>query len=162
MRLSILFGGALVASAAASVALAAPVSSVAVKISPELQAKAGKRTSRYDQRDLDYLSRELQRNIERRAGVSPDGDRIEVTITDLKPNRPTFWELSERPGLSALSPSIGGAKLEGVRISADGQRTPLNFQRYDIDLINSMNFGLTPWATAQNTFSGYARKIAQN
>ena len=150
MRLSILLGGALVASAAASVALAAPVSSVAVKISPELQAKAGKRTGRYDQRDLDYLTRELQRNIEKRAGVSPDGDR------------PTFWELSEKPGLSALSPSIGGAKLEGVRIAADGQRTPLNFQRYDIDLTQSMFFGLTPWATAQNTFSGYARKIAQN
>ena len=168
MRFSLLMTAALAAAATASVAFAgAPVSSVDVRVSPEVQAKAEKRSRPFTQRgfsygtrDLDYLSRDLKQQIEREVGVAPNGDRLEVTITDLKPNRPTFKDLGERPGLSALSPALGGARLEGVRISADGARTPVSYQRYDFDIRDSVRWGITPWSTAQTAFSGFARKVA--
>jgi len=159
MRLTLIFGGALAISAA-SVALAGtPISTVSVKVSPEVQKKLDKK---YGQKEFAYLSADLQRSIERHTGVSPDGDRLEVTITDLRPNHPTFKELGDRPGLSSQSVSIGGAKLEGVRIAADGTRTPVNYERYDSDIRDSYLYGITPWATAQNAFNGFARKLARD
>ena len=43
-------------------------------------------------------------------GGKGDGARIELTITDLKPNRPTMQQTAAKPGLDPLrSISIGGA-----------------------------------------------------
>ncbi len=160
MRLSLILSGALVASATASVAFAGtPISTVSVSVSPEVQKKLDKK---YGQKEFTYLSADLQRSIERHAGVSPDGDRLEVTITDLRPNHPTFKELGDRPGLSSQSVSIGGAKLEGVRISSDGRRTPVTYERYDHDIRDSYLYGITPWSTAQGAFNGFARKLARD
>lgn len=160
MRLSILLAGALAASAAASVAFAAtPVASVSINVSPEVQKKAVKK---YGVRDLDYLKRDLQKSIERQVGVSPDGDRLEVTIVDLKPNHPTFKQMGDTVGLSSRSISIGGAALEGVRISPDGRRTPVRYSRFDNDIIESFHYGLGTWSTAQNAFDGFARRVAKD
>jgi hypothetical protein len=159
MRLSIVLAGALAASAAASVAFAAPVSSVSVNVSPELQHKVN---HTYGQRELDYLSQDLQRSIERKLGVAENGDRLEVTIVDVRPNHPTFKELGDVMGLSSRSLSIGGATLEGVRISPDGRRTPVSYKRYDNDIIEAHLYGNTTWATAQNAFDGFARRMAKD
>jgi opacity protein-like surface antigen len=159
MRLSILLGGALAAAAAASVAFAAPVSSVSIHVSPKVQHKAEKK---YGVRDLDYLQRDLQKSIEQKVGVDQSGDRLEVTIVDVQPNRPTFKQLGDTIGLSSRSISIGGATLEGVRISPDGRRTPVRYSRYDNDIVEAHLYGNTTWSTAQNAFDGFARRVAKD
>lgn len=159
MRLSILLGGALAASAAATVAFAAPVSSVSINVAPDVQKKAEKK---YGARELAYLQRDLQQSIERKAGMAENGDRLEVTIVDLKPNRPTFKQLGDTMGLSPRSISIGGAALEGVRISPDGHRTPVSYSRFDTDIVEAYLYGNTTWSTAQNAFDGFARRVAKD
>lgn len=160
MRVSILLSAALVMSAAASVALAGtPVSSVSVSVSPEVQKQLDKK---YGQRELTYLTSDLQRSVARAAGAAPNGDRLEVTIKALSPNHPTFKQMGDVPGLSMQSVSIGGATLEGVRVSADGRRTPVAYSRFDHDIRESAHYGLTTWATAQTAIDGFARKVAQD
>jgi hypothetical protein len=158
MRLSIVLAGALAASAAASVAFAAPISSVSISVSPELQHKA---THNYGQRELDRLKKDLQNRIERQVGVADNGDRLEVTILDVQPNRPTPKQIGDR-GLSYESISIGGASLDGVRISADGRRTPVSYKRYDTDLVDSYRYRIATWATAYNAIDGFARRVAED
>ena len=90
--------GALLASAPA---LAAPAQ-VNVTVGPELQEKADKSLGQREVRDL---ARDLQASIEKRLAKSGafDGQRIELVLADARPNRPTFKQMGDRPGLSYQS-----------------------------------------------------------
>src|SRR5262249_50880096 len=106
--------------AAPAVAAAAPrVSEVHVRIGPQLEAKA----KEYGQRDLDELSRDLKSSIERalaaKGRMGADGGRLEVTITDATPNRPTFAQLGRNPSLSMRSIGVGGASMQAEEIGRD-------------------------------------------
>ncbi|WP_309087942.1 hypothetical protein [Phenylobacterium sp.] len=156
MRTLALAAAALLASA--STALAAPAA-VSVAIGPELQEKAEKT---YGVRDVTRLADDLRQDVERalaKSGAHQDA-RIELVLTDAKPNRPTFKQLSDTPGLSMQSFGVGGAAIEGRIVAADGAVTPVTYRWYETDIRQA--WGDWVWSDAQVSFDRFARRLARN
>jgi hypothetical protein len=152
---------AIAAAAAAlsvsSAAMAAPAQ-VQVDIGPKLQAKAEKT---YGVREVRDLADELQRNIEQRLAKTAayDGARIELTLVDAVPNRPTFKQLGDVPGLSYQSFGLGGADIEGQVVTPDGRTTPVAYHYYENDIRYVHHVGT--WSDAEWTFDRFAAKLAR-
>ncbi len=154
MRTIALVAAALLSSATA--ALAAPAS-VTVTVGPKLQKKA---VETYGVRDVDRLAAELRKDVERelaRTGAY-DGARIELVLADAQPNRPTFKQLSDKPGLSYESFGIGGARIEGQAIAPGGGVTPLKYSYYETDIRQS--WGHSTWSDAEWTMNRFAYRLA--
>lgn len=160
MRVSnVLLGAAALALFQWAPAAAQPVS---VSYSPEFQASLH---DTLGDREGAYLTREVNHAISAalaRRGVAAGSGAIvvETTIIDADPNRPTFQQLVDRPGLDPMrSISIGGAELHAVLRSADGRvLTEVNHRRYDFtieDVFPSMT-----WSAADQAIRGFAEKVA--
>jgi hypothetical protein len=155
MRLIALSAAAILCSATA--ALAAPAT-VTVTIDPELQARF---EEDYGVREAKVLTGDLQRSVERalaRKGAHEDG-RIELVLVDVKPNRPTFKQLSDTPGLSMESFGIGGATSGGRIVAADGAERAVNYSWYETDIRES--YANWVWHDAEWTFDRFARRLAR-
>jgi hypothetical protein len=141
--------------ASATAAIAAPAS-VTVSIGPELQAKAAKTLG---VREVNDLAAELRTTVERQVAKNPvyDGARIELVLADAQPNRPTFKQLGDTPGLSYESFGVGGAKIHGVAIAASGAVTPIDYKYYESDIRWARRGGT--WADAENTFQMFAADL---
>jgi len=159
MRSPALAAGVLLASAlTASVAFAAPPA-VSVAIGPELQKKAEKT---YGVRDVQRLADELRDDVEKalaRSGAHDDA-RVELVLTDAKPNRPTFKQLADTPGLSMESFGVGGAAIEGRIVAADGAVTPVAYRWYETDIRQA--YGDWIWSDAERSFDRFAARLARN
>ncbi len=154
MRTIALAAIALLSSATA--AFAAPAS-VTVTVGPELQKKA---VETYGVRDVDRLAAELSKHVARelaRTGAY-DGARIELILVDAVPNRPTFKQLSDKPGLSYESYGIGGAKIEGQAIAPGGGVTPIKYSYYETDIRQA--WAHSTWSDAQWTMDRFAYRLA--
>ena len=149
MRIAALGFAAAVAFAGAAAAQPA----VSIAIGPKLQDKA----ETYGQRELDFLARELQQSVARRVGAAPG--RYELTIVDAKPNRPTFEQLGDRPGLSQLSLGVGGATIDGAYVAPDGSRTPIRYGWYESDITWARN--ATTWGDAETAFNKLGNRLAR-
>jgi hypothetical protein len=77
-----------------------------------------------------------------------------LVLADAQPNRPTFKQLGDRPGLSYQSFGVGGAKIEGRVIAANGTVTPIAYKYYESDLRFSRHGGT--WADAEATLDRFA------
>lgn len=142
-------------------AFAAPkVATVRVSIGQEL----AKKTQIMDAREFDYLSRELKRSVETRLdrsnALDPEGGELDLVIEDARPNRPTWREMSAKPGLSYQSFGIGGARVSGEYRSASGARTPVAYGWYETD-IRWAQYGST-WSDADQAFDRLAARLARN
>lgn len=142
--------------AAAPAGVAAQASDVHVVLGPKLVKEARD----LGQRDLDRLTAELERTVERAVAQSgrANGGRLELTLTDVRPSRPTFQQMARRPGLSMESVSNGGAALEGVEISADGTRRPVRFSWYETDI--RWAGARATWSDTHRAFDIFARQYA--
>lgn len=155
MRLAALTLTILLASAASALA-APPV--VTVTIGPELMTKAEKT---YGVRDVERLADDLRQGVERaaaREGAHSDA-RIELVLTDAVPNRPTFKQLGDTPGLSMESFGVGGAAITGKLVAADGTETHLAYKWYETDIRQA--YGHWVWWDAQTTMSRFASRLAR-
>jgi hypothetical protein len=153
MRLAALMSFVILAGAGA-----ASAQTVSVSIGPELQAKADE----YGQRELDFLARDLQTSVESRlarAGVLGAG-RYELQIVDATPNRPTFEQLGDRPGLSLSSFGVGGAEVIGIYAAPDGSRTPVSYRWYETDIGWARHS--TTWSDAQRAFDRLGDRLARS
>ena len=80
----------------------------------------------YGDRAIEYLLEEMEEDIERnfvKRGVSLSETAptlLRVTINEVKPNRPTFNQLSVEPSLSFNSFGIGGADVTAEIVSSGG------------------------------------------
>jgi hypothetical protein len=141
--------------------LAAPAASaltVETRMSADFQKKLDKD---YGIREANILTTALTSKIENqfaRQGVK--ADRVVVTIEDAKPNRPTFQQVSDKPGLDPIrSISIGGAHLVGIAYDASGKEIgTLDYDWYETDLSNVI--AATTWSDARWTFDRFARRFA--
>lgn len=141
----------------APAALAAPAS-VSVTVGPELQKKFDKT---YGVREAEQLTADLRRSVESalaRSGAH-DGARIELVLTDAKPNRPTFKQLGDTPGLSMESFGIGGAAIEGRIVAANGAEQPIKYSWYESDIRQA--YGSWIWHDAEWTFDRFARRLVR-
>lgn len=147
---------AIVLLSGATTAFAAPAS-VTVTVGPALQKKA---IETYGVREVERLSAELRKDVEReltRTGAY-DGARIELTLVDAVPNRPTFKQLSDKPGLSYESYGIGGARIEGQAIAPGGAVTPIKYSYYESDI--RQTWAHATWSDAQWTMDRFAYRLA--
>ncbi len=148
----------LLASLAAAGPVLAAQPSIEVKISPALQTQATRSLGVRDVQQLaDDLKREVGRSLDR-TGVL-DGARLELTLVDAKPNRPTFQQLSNQPSLSMESFGVGGATIEGKAIAVDGTVTPLGYRWYETDIRNARY--QTTWADASAAIYQFADRLAR-
>lgn len=155
MRILALTAAALLASASA--AMAAPAA-VSVTVAPDLQKTF---ETNYGVREMSQLTADLKTSVEKALAKSGahDGAQIELVLTDVKPNRPTFKQLTDVPGLSLESFGIGGAAIEGRIVAADGTERPIDYSWYESDIRQS--WGNWVWHDAEWTFDRLARRLAR-
>ena len=67
--------------------------------------------------------------------------------------------MGDRPGLSSRSFGIGGAKIAGEIVAADGKVTPVGFKWYETDI--RWEHTSATWSDAQRTFDQFARKLSR-
>lgn len=145
------------AAGLATAAQAAPAS-VNVAVGPELQAKAERD---YGVRDVDHLAEDLRSTVSQRLARTGayDGARIELVLADAMPNRPTFKQLGDRPGLSPLSLSIGGASIQGRIVYPDGHETPVSYRYQATGLADASRAGI--WGDANWTIDRFAYSLGR-
>lgn len=150
----------LAATALATLALALPASALTVdaKVSPEFQKKLDDDIGAREAATLTEAVTRKVTDVFTARGIQ--ADRVEVTIEDARPNRPTFEQVSNKPGLDSMrSISIGGAKVSGVAYDASGREIGrLNYNWYENDLSNVL--GNATWTDARTTFARFANRFA--
>ena len=145
-----------VLAVAAGPALADPAT-VSVTIGPDLQEK----TRDLGERDVSEQADRLAEVVRRALADSGDldGARIDLVLTDLKPNRPTFEQMADRPGLDPhRSISIGGAAIEGRITTADGRVLPVKYDWFSQSLAEVRGF--STWQDADRAYERLASRLA--
>lgn len=115
----------------------------------------------YGEREGERLRQDITEDLDKafeKAGVS--AARVEIVIVDAKPNRPTFEQLSDKPGLDPIrSISIGGMELTGTAFDAEGN--VLASQDYEWFQNNIRDvIGISTWGDANRASRRFARKMA--
>ena len=155
-RLAFLAPLTAVMAVAAGPAMADPAS-ITVTLGPDLQQRADELGERDVRDQADRLAEVVRNALERSGGL--DGARIDLVLTDLKPNRPTFEQMAERPGLDGhRSISIGGAAVEGSITTADGQVLPVRYDWYSNSLAEVR--GYSTWQDADRAYQRLASRLA--
>ncbi|MBC6403829.1 MAG: hypothetical protein GDA39_09805 [Hyphomonadaceae bacterium] len=121
----------------------------------------------YGEKDLNRLAGRLSERLARE--LENDGVQvvdeaptiIRMTITDARPNRPTFNQLSVQPGLSFRSFAVGGASFEGEVISNGQSVGTLSYAWYETDIRNTA-FGSGTWTDANRAISRFADRVSDH
>lgn len=146
--------GAVLAVAAGPAA--ADPASINVTLGPDLQDKAEELGERDVRQQADRLAEVVRRALAR--GGDLDGARIDLVLTDLKPNRPTFEQMAHQPGLDGhRSVSIGGAAIEGQITTADGRVLPVRYDWYSNSIAEVR--GYTTWHDADRAYQRLASRL---
>lgn len=141
---------------AASPALAEPPT-INVTLGSDLQGKVEELGERDVSEQATRLVGVVQSTLIDRGAL--DGATIDLVLTDLKPNRPTFQQLIDRPGLDGIrSVSIGGATIEGTITTADGQVQPVKYDWYSSNIGEVRGFGT--WQDADRAYRRLAVNLA--
>lgn len=106
------------------------------------------------------LSRFVSEALEAR-GLSGRDVQIELSIVSARPNRPTFEQAANRPGLDTFnSISVGGAELRGVvRNAAGAEVQTVEYRYYSHDLWDA-RFNADTWGDARRAMRRFAGKVA--
>ncbi|WP_291834186.1 hypothetical protein [Brevundimonas sp.] len=145
-----------VTAALAGAALAEPAS-VNVTVGAQLQDKVEELGPREVREQSDRLVQLVTQAVAETPALN--GARIDLVLTDLKPNRPTFQQISERPGLDPMrSISIGGAEIEGQITLADGTVQPVRYEWFSNTLADVRGF--TTWQDADRAFRRFSSNLA--
>ena len=130
---------------------------ISVSLGAELQDKVDELGPREVQEQADRLAELVGRALAREGDL--DGARIELVLTDLRPNRPTFQQMADRPGLDGhRSQSIGGAAIEGQITTADGRVVPVRYDWFSSNLRDVR--GINTWADADRAYRRLAVNLA--
>ncbi|MEZ5939506.1 MAG: hypothetical protein R3C52_15005 [Hyphomonadaceae bacterium] len=148
-------------AAAGLLTLSSPAWAVTVEtgVSSDFQKKL---EDDYGVRETKYLTEALTSKVtEELAKKGVDPARVVLTIEDARPNRPTFTQVSDTPGLDPMrSLSIGGAKVIGVAYDEHGAKIgELTYDWYETDIRNVV--GVSTWHDARWAFDRFARKFAK-
>lgn len=146
------------AALAAVLVQGAQAAEISVGYGPEFTKKL---QEDYGEKEGDVLAGRIERDLTRelaKAGV--DVARVEVTILDARPSRPTFKQAGDKPGLDMMrSVSVGGMKLKAVAYDAAGAPAgELEYDWYENDIRQA---GLTTWHDASRASDRFARRFAE-
>jgi hypothetical protein len=146
--------GAVLAAAAAP-AMAEP-QSVNVTLGPDVQEQVDELGERDVRQQADRLAEVVQRALARAGAL--DGAQVDLVLTELKPNRPTFQQMADTPGLDGFrSISIGGAAIEGQITTADGRVLPVKYDWFSSNLAEVRGF--TTWQDADRAYQRLAGNL---
>lgn len=135
---------------------AASAQTVTVSLGAELQEKAPQLGEREVAQQVDRLTQQVERALADTPALR--GARAELVLTRLEPNRPTFQQQADRPGLDPLrSASLGGARIEGRLILADGHEVPVAYE-YRTPSIEDVRTYST-WHDAERTWRRFADNL---
>ncbi|WP_300529216.1 hypothetical protein [Maricaulis sp.] len=147
----------LAAAAMSGAALAdEPIDIAPIAFGDELLEKADEYGERELERLAGYLTQDLEQAL--RGIEMADGTRLEVTLLDAEPNRPTFQQLRDRVGLSSQSISLGGADLEAVLVSADGSVIEDFEYSWSSSSLREV-YGASTWYDARKAFDRFSRRV---
>jgi len=127
----------------------APAPEVTVRVGPALAARAHK----LGETEVNEMAKALADTVRgdltahHRANAPV---RAELVLEDATPNRPTLQQLSDHPGLSIHSLSLGGAAVSGVVTFADGHTAPVSYSFQQDSLRDDIGVG--EWTDAERTF----------
>ena len=142
--------------AVAAIAQAQTQSAVNVAIGPDLQRQVEK----LGDREVGEQVASLQTQVGKALEQAYPGATANLVLTDLKPNRPTFQQLRDTPGLDPIrSISVGGAAIEGEIVTADGQSRPVKFSYFSPNLRDVWGYGV--WQDADRAFNRFSDRIEQ-
>lgn len=147
----------LAAVAAIAGSAAAQPASVTVTLGPDVQEKAEELGERDVREQMDRLSSVVSRALASDSAL--DGARINLVLTDLRPNRPTFQQINDRPGLDPMrSVSIGGASIEGEITRADGTVQPVRYRWFSNNITEV--YGFAVWQDAERAYRRLGSNLA--
>ncbi len=152
---------AFIAPLALAAILAAPALAQAPQVTVTVGGDLTEEVDDIGTRDVDHQIERLRTVVERRLARSGalEGAQINLVLTDLRPNRPTLQQVSDKPGLSMTdSISIGGAAIEGEVITADGQRLPVRYERFSTSIAEVR--GYSTWQDADRAYYRLASNLA--
>ena len=119
----------------------------------------------FGQKDLDRLTKRLKSKMEARLeknGITVSDNAttvLHLMITDARPNRPTFKQMSKSPSLSNRSFGVGGAKFEGTLTNASGEQGSVSYRWFETDIRDAQYGGI--WTDANRAIDRFARKTAK-
>jgi hypothetical protein len=141
----------------AAPAMADPAS-INVTVGPDVLEGADELGEREVQEQASRLADVVRRTLARRGAL--DGAEINLTLTDLKPNRPTIQQMADTPGLDGIrSISIGGAAITGHVTTSDGLIHPIAYDWYSTNISEVRGFGT--WQDADRAYSRLADNLAE-
>lgn len=142
---------------------AAPVVVTDVALSPKAQTQFDKVYGAREVAPLtDYAKRHIERELTKAgANVGAAGLRVETTLTSATANKPTFKQLSDRPGLDYIrSVSVGGSRLTARFIDQTGAvvgEVEGGYYENDIRFV----YAAAPWADAERGIRIFAAKVGE-
>ncbi len=120
----------------------------------------------YGERDLNRLVERIERKMESRLNkygvpISENAPQtIRITLTDARPNRPTFAQLS-KSSVSRKSFATGGATLEGELVTTSGESNGrVSYAWYDNDILDAYYSGT--WSDANRAIDRFATRTAKS
>lgn len=122
---------------------------------------------KYGDREIEHLLKDMQeefaRDFAKRDLVLSDTAPIllRVTIDDVKPNRPTFNQLSKDSRLSFQSKSIGGADVFVEIISAGGNVIGTAKYDYYSSFNDGSIIGSGIWTDTERAFSNFSNRLSK-
>jgi hypothetical protein len=147
-----------------STSIAAPdvkIASITVNISDDVKNEK----VRWGPRDIEQLKKTLIKKVtsrlKRNELMGDNGARLELTLIDITPNRPTMHELSKRTGLDFVSFGLGGAEVKAHLVAADGTDLGDMRYRYFADYLYDYSSGMTTWYDARRAFDKFSRRLVK-
>lgn len=155
-RLSLLAPLAVGLALWAAPAMADPAS-VNITLGPDVLDAADELGEREVQEQATRLADVVRATLARRGAL--DGAEINLTLTDVRPNRPTMQQMSDTPGLDMMrSISTGGATITGHVTTADGLIHPVSYDWYSTNIADVRGFAT--WQDADRAYSRLANNLA--
>lgn len=156
-RLAILAPFAAGLALLAAPAMADPAS-VNITLGPDVLDRADELGQREVEEQASRLADVVRRTLAQRGAL--DGAEINLTLTDIRPNRPTMQQIADTPGLDGMrSISTGGATITGHVTTADGLIHPVQYDWYSSNLADVRGF--TMWQDADRAYRRLADNLAE-
>jgi hypothetical protein len=117
-------------------------------------------TKTYGAREADVIHDLVTRNLQRELGgkLGSTIERVDVVINDIVPNRPTFKQLGDRPGLSFQSYGIGGADVTGKAYDGAGNLVgEVSYDWYGDIMLADTSW---TWTDADRALYQFSRRLA--
>lgn len=153
---SLAFLAPLAATLAVATAAQAQPAEVHVSFGSDLQQKLPQLGEPEVRREADRLADTVREALASAGAL--EGAQVALVLVDIQPNHPTFEQQARQPGLDReRSISLGGARIEGEVVTADGQHLPVHYELYSSNLDEVRGF--TTWRDAERAFDRLAANL---